>query len=390
MTKNVFKIGAAVWLASCTLPVMAQVKKTVLVTGKVHIQNPEVLKKYNMVWLKKGAGANAKTVDSVAVKADGTFSFKLPVAKPGIYQLDILKWQTAAFWSDQDIEVLARGYDTAKYQRKNSGFVQVKSKSAGTQLINMAMYNRYLDEILLGDLLDEGFAAQKRRSTDSVWYVYYRQQMLYRKVEDQAVAREKMLIQSSGGNPASVYLLATMSKRDPKFILAELDNLLAVNPAFEEAISVKKDLTRQMDKERMLAKGSVAPEIAYASPDGKITSLASFKGKYVIVDFWASWCGPCRKSIPKLKELYSMYQAKGFEILSISVDKDNEAWRRAMSEEQMPWSQVITPNYNKTMSDFMIQGIPTMFLLDREGRIVEKFTGYSSRLDELLKEKMGA
>ncbi|UYQ94179.1 AhpC/TSA family protein [Chitinophaga horti] len=369
----------------------AQVKKQISITGKVQYQNPDMLKKYNMVWLKKGLGAAAKTVDSVVVKPDGSFSFKLAVSKPGIYQLDILMWQTTAFWADQDVEVVARGYDTSKYQRKNSGFVKMTSKSAGTQLINLAMYNRFLDEELLGELLDEGFAAQKRRSVDSAWYVFYRRQMLYRKVEEQGAARERALIEASISNPASVYLLATMNtKRDAQFALTQLDKLLAANPSFEEALLAKKEINARLAQERALAKGAVPPNIAYANPDGNVTTLASFKGKYVIVDFWASWCGPCRKSIPRLKELYGLYKDKGFEILSVSVDKDSNAWRRAMSEEQMPWSQVLSPDMNKTMSEFMIQGIPTMFLLDREGKIVEKFTGYSPKLDELLKAKMGA
>ncbi|MBV7533453.1 redoxin family protein [Chitinophaga sp. sic0106] len=382
-------ITLAVLLATSLVPAGAQVKKQLQISGKVQILNPGTLSKYNMVWLKKGPGPNAPTVDSVPVKADGSFSFKLTVTKPGIYQLDILKWQTTAFWADQDVTVVARGYDTAQYQRKNSGFVEVTSLSQGTRLINMALYNRYLDETLKDDLLDEGFAAQKRRSVDSSWYTYYRKQMLYRKVEQQGEARERKLIAASGSHPATVYLLATMNaKNDPQYILTQLDKLLAANPTLEDAVNVKKDIVTQIRKEQQLQKGSMAPEIAYASPDNSITKLSSFKGKYVIVDFWASWCGPCRKSIPKLKELYAAHKAQGFEILSISVDKDNDAWRRAMSEEQMPWSQVISPNADKTLSDFMIQGIPTMFLLDKEGRIVEKFTGYSSNLEQLIKDKL--
>ncbi|MCK7554929.1 AhpC/TSA family protein [Chitinophaga sedimenti] len=384
------RLTIAALLLAAAIPGFAQVKKTINISGKVQILNPEPLKKYNMVWLKKGAGASAKTVDSVAVKPDGSFSFKLPVSKPGVYQLDILKWQTTAFWADQDLTVLARGYDTSKYQRKNSGFVEVTSKSPGTRLINMAMYDRYLDEIVKDDLLDEGFAAQKNRQADTAWYTYYRKQMLYRKVEELGDARERKLIAATGDHPASVYLLATSAKKDGNYILGQLDKLLAADPTLEDAIIVRKELAERIAQERKLQKGSVAPEIAYKNPEGKVTSLSSYKGKYVLVDFWASWCGPCRKSIPRLKELYGMYNAKGFDILSISVDKDSDAWRRAMAEEQMPWSQVISPNSNKTLSDFMIQGIPTMFLLDRDGKIVERFTGYSSRLDELLKEKMGA
>ncbi|EHQ28142.1 TlpA family protein disulfide reductase [Mucilaginibacter paludis] len=366
----------------------AQVKKQILITGKVEYLNPEGFKKYNMVWLKKGFGS--KSIDSVLVKADGTFSFKLMVTKPAIYQLDILKWQNVAFWADQDINVSARGYDTAKYKSKNSGFVKVESKSAGTQLISMAMYNRYLDNKIKADLLDEGFAAQKRRNTDSAWYAYYRKQMLYRKVETLGEDRLKMMIEASVNNSASVFLLAAMDwKKEPDYVIKGLDKLLALNPGFEDAAQVKKEVVNYAAQQKLLQKGSVAPGIAYANPGGQIINLSSLKGKYVLVDFWASWCGPCRKAIPKLKELYTEYKDKGFEILSVSVDTDHSAWKRAMSEEAMPWAQVVSPDKEKTLSDFMIQGIPTLFLLDKDGKIIEKFTGYSSRLEQLLKEKVG-
>lgn len=366
----------------------AQVKKQILITGKVEYLNPDGFKKYNMVWLKKGFGS--KSIDSVLVKADGTFSFKLMVTKPGIYQLDILKWQNLAFWADQDINVSARGYDTSKYKSKNSGFVKVESKSAGTQLISMAMYDRYLDNKIKVDLLDEGFAAQKRRSVDSSWYAYYRKQMLYRKVEVQGEDRLKMMIEASVNHPASVFLLAVMDwKKEPTFVIKGLDKLLALNPGFEDAIELKKEVVSYAAQQKLLQKGVVAPEIAYANPDGRVINLSSLRGKYVLVDFWASWCGPCRKAIPKLKELYTEYKDKGFEILSVSVDTDHSAWKRAMSEEAMPWAQVVSPNKEKTLNDFMIQGIPTLFLLDKDGKIIEKFTGYSSRLEQLLKEKVG-
>jgi thiol-disulfide isomerase/thioredoxin len=112
------------------------------------------------------------------------------------------------------------------------------------------------------------------------------------------------------------------------------------------------------------------------------------KGNYLLVDFWASWCGPCRKSIPKVKELYALYNNKGLEIVSVSIDTDDQAWRQAMADEQMPWKQVFSPNKDKTLKDFNIQGVPTLFLVDRQGRILEKFTGYSSQLEDLLKTKL--
>ncbi|MEJ2879805.1 TlpA family protein disulfide reductase [Pedobacter sp. GR22-6] len=138
--------------------------------------------------------------------------------------------------------------------------------------------------------------------------------------------------------------------------------------------------------------GSKIPQIVYDDPQGNKVDIKSYAGKYVLVDFWASWCGPCRKAIPEIKELYSAYKDKGFEVLSVSVDTDKAAWRKAMEEEQMPWTQVLSPDKNKTLADFMIIGIPTLYLIDREGKIVEKYTGFSpktkSQLEAIFKDKI--
>ena len=104
-----------------SMPAFAQIKKGMTITGKVKFQNPEIFKKYNMLWLYKGMGKGRKAVDSVKVNADGSFSLAVKPSAPGLYTLDILKWQTASFWSDNDVNITARGYDTSRTKSKNSG-----------------------------------------------------------------------------------------------------------------------------------------------------------------------------------------------------------------------------------------------------------------------------
>src|ERR1700754_1806192 len=84
-----------------------------------------------------------------------------------------------------------------------------------------------------------------------------------------------------------------------------------------------------------------ASDFTLKTPGEEDLSLSSLKGQYVIVDFWASWCMPCRAEIPHLKELYVQYHAAGLEIVSISIDAHPEAWKRAMGQEQMPWKQLM-------------------------------------------------
>ena len=204
-------------------------------------------------------------------------------------------------------------------------------------------------------------------------------------MELQSDERLKSFITNYRGNPANVYLLSLLDpKRNAPYVLAELDKL----PDLEEANLLKKEITTDLEIEKNTANGGTIPLVSYPGVDGKPILLRPVKGNYLLVDFWASWCGPCRKSIPKVKELYALYNNKGLEIVSVSIDTDDQAWRQAMADEQMPWKQVFSPNKDKTLKDFNIQGVPTLFLVDRQGRILEKFTGYSSQLEDLLKTKL--
>ncbi|SDL03447.1 Thiol-disulfide isomerase or thioredoxin [Pedobacter sp. ok626] len=370
-----------------SMPALAQVKKGITITGKVQFQNPEIFKKYNMVWLYKGIGKDRRIVDSVSVNTDGSFSLSVKPSVSGLYSMDILKWQTASFWSDNDVYITSRGYDTARTKTKNSGFVEVISKSPRTQLINTALYQKYIADQEMELLNTEILAARNYMKKDTSWFTYLRTNGLIRQKADFEALRLKQLIKANPNNPAVVYLLSMLSTdKEPEFFSAELLKLMNLYPQLEEAKQLKREFLAQNAIKNALKKGSVIPHIAYNDPSGKAVDINSFKGKYVLIDFWASWCGPCRKAIPEIKELYSKYKENGLEVLSVSVDTDNAAWRKAMSEENMPWPQVLSPDKNKTMASFMIVGIPTLYLIDREGKIVEKYTGFSAKLKTQLEE----
>ncbi|MBS0029152.1 redoxin domain-containing protein [Chitinophaga sp. 22321] len=132
----------------------------------------------------------------------------------------------------------------------------------------------------------------------------------------------------------------------------------------------------------------------FTLPDEKDQSLsfASFKGKYVLIDFWASWCSPCRQSFPHMREVFKQYQDKNFEIYSISIDKSKEAWLKAVAEENNPWKQALD-NINIAGSGFAITGVPTTYLISPEGEILLKEVGFnpdgSGAIEKKLTELFG-
>jgi len=118
--------------------------------------------------------------------------------------------------------------------------------------------------------------------------------------------------------------------------------------------------------------GGIAPDIDLTTPDGKKETLYSLRGKYVLLDFWASWCGPCRKEIPCLKSIYERFKDKGFEIYSVSLDDKKEAWTGAIQELNLPWIQVSSlKGWDCPVAKrYGVTSVPTMYLLNPEGKIV--------------------
>lgn len=366
-------------------------QKTVKINGKVQYQNQGIFQRFNYVWLKKGLSGGEKNIDSVKINADGTYNLDIKIMKPGFYRLDILKWQSVTFWADGPLTVSSRGYDTAQVKVKNSGFVNLQSNSPVNNFINIQNYRLYQQQSVLNDIVLEGFEAQKYRSTDSVWYTYLRGHNPYKKMISKYEADLKVTYNNTSDIPSKLYTLSQMNRvQGAEYIVTELDKLLAQKKDLDDADALKKEIKTSLETLKKTQAGSPIPDIKYPTIDGTIFDIKSLRGKYIIVDFWASWCGPCRKSIPKLKHLYELYHDKGFDIMSISIDTDKDAWKKAMMEEGMPWHQVLSPDKNKTMSDFNIQGVPTLFIVDPNGRIVEKFTGYSTQVDEILQAKLSA
>lgn len=138
--------------------------------------------------------------------------------------------------------------------------------------------------------------------------------------------------------------------------------------------------------------GSIAPAFTLKDIDGKTVSLSDFKGKkYVLIDFWASWCGPCLEELPYIKELYKKYNQQGFEIISVTQDVKSDLWKNAIAKEKIESWKHLSSVENKTtiLKDYFVFGIPHKVLIDKNGIIIGKWKGSGENnkhdLQQLLK-----
>jgi peroxiredoxin len=135
-----------------------------------------------------------------------------------------------------------------------------------------------------------------------------------------------------------------------------------------------QELAAKIARWRQTSIGSIAPDFTQNDPDGKPVSLKDFRGKYLLIDFWASWCGPCRAENPNVVKAYNRFKDKGFTILGVSLDNENgrERWLKAIEDDNLTWTQVSDLKYwnNAAAKLYEVNAIPANFLLDPEGKII--------------------
>ncbi|QKJ28296.1 redoxin domain-containing protein [Mucilaginibacter mali] len=151
-----------------------------------------------------------------------------------------------------------------------------------------------------------------------------------------------------------------------------------------------KLIAKNIEKFNTVALGADAPEFSQAAPDGKMISLSSFKGKYLLIEFWASWCVPCRAKNPDLIKTYQKFREKNFAILGVSSDKDKQAWVAAIKKDGLTWPQVSDLQYrnNAVALLYRVHAIPQNFLINPDGKVVAKNL-FGKDLDKKLGEILG-
>lgn len=189
--------------------------------------------------------------------------------------------------------------------------------------------------------------------------------------------------QGIANNPT--FKLVPFSNEDLVALLNELVNKF---PGRTDIASIRNSIESQISKAGLVGKS--APEIALPDTEGRLVKLSSYQGKYVLVDFWASWCAPCRRENPNVVEAFNKYKNKNFTILGVSLDLKKEAWKKAIVDDNLNWTHISDLKQwgSEVVPLYGIQGIPFNVLVNPEGKIIAenlRGEGLDQKLQEVLK-----
>ncbi|WP_377189912.1 redoxin domain-containing protein [Mucilaginibacter ximonensis] len=361
--KKITNILGAVALFAAPSVVMAQTNYTL--NGKVGALSAPA--KAYLVYYP----SDSEHIDSAAINS-GAFSFKGTIDAPMNAYLIINK--------------KGNGIRTSGLQVTNlyleNGVIKVSSPDSLTNakiqggLINadnarlQAALKPVSDKIEAINKEYQAAPAEKRNSKEFIEDIQKRYQGLMDEKKQASLAFAK-------ANPNSLMSLFAI-----KNVQGATPDVAEIEPAFN-ALSAKVKSTKsgveyatEIAKLKRLALGAMAPDFTQADTAGKQVSLHDFKGKYVLVDFWASWCGPCRAENPNVVAAYGKYNAKGFNIIGVSLDQPGakDKWLKAIHDDHLSWTQVSDLKFwkNDVAQLYSIQSIPQNFLVGPDGKIVAK------------------
>ena len=312
-------------------------------------------------------------VDSVVLDANGTGSLNVPMLPLDFYRLAI---------NDKDnIVVVLDSTESLSIETK-LGDMGNPSKIEGSKA-SKALYDYYNASRTFEQQRDPLRALVNANPQDQAALQQFND--LNKGFYD----RSKSFVQEHMGSPIALAALSRMDMgQDAELFKATRDALRKTMPRseffagfrdqvdrMEKQLEAQKAQESEMERQsNLIPVGSEAPDFSQQDPNGTTIALSSLRGKVVLIDFWASWCKPCRMENPNVKRVYEKYHNKGFEILGVSLDRDKNSWTGAIQQDGLPWLHVSDLQFwnNAAAQQYGISSIPFTVLVDKDGKVIDK------------------
>lgn len=379
--KEFIKRSALVFsIALLSFQVMAQLEpKEFTVAGKVKNGS----KGEKVILSRSTATGSSVKIDSAQIAADGSFQLKSVEKDRGsFFTLNIADRQKFALLVEggENFNIVADG--TTRDDKGNGGKVAITGSK------NMEFYAQ-IDQLMQAFATkvtkwnEEYAAAEEKKDTKKIQEI----QQAYAKAEQERVGSIRQLVPQMG--TSLIALFAANNFLSPENDLDVLKKLAEDFSKIEPTPTLAKGFIGSVKRFAGVAVGEQAPDFTLNSPEGKPVALSSLRGKYILIDFWASWCGPCRMENPNVVRMYDKFKDKGFDIYGVSLDDNEKAWKTAIERDKLKWlhgSELKKWNSGVAQT-YGVNAIPATFLLDKEGKIIAKNlrgAALESKLTELL------
>lgn len=356
---SLYALGLLAILSSCSKTAQNSAFE---LKGKLENSKGETL------YFEKLSGMQPVVLDSAVLNENGEFAFEGDYApKIGIYRVKLNNQNFAMLVLDSSDKVRLNG-DAADL----AGSYKVEGSPETSLFLEYNALSKARDLKLdslqrLFQSLMEPYRMDKRRM-DSLSSTF---EAPYGQIVNDASEQIRSRIETHLENYASLMAIQSLDPEKYMAVYLKLDEGLYKKYAEDKTVRMFHDMVMKMKATGM---GQLAPEIALPNPDGKEIALSSLRGKIVLIDFWASWCGPCRKEMPNVVKAYAKFKNKGFEIYGVSLDQDKDRWVEAIAKDGITWPQVSDLKYWESAAarEYNVQSIPYTVLLDREGKIIDK------------------